>query len=488
MYLFIFASGELTLSPETLFHKINFDRLLVIGRETQLPSNIKLHSSKDDRGQLNRVFEELLSDSTLLEKLSGLKIKYLPTISEKNGTLYKNFKAALKFFKEQDEQGGRERIKDIYESLLNSLSVVQIDVMDPTNGPKIFDSLNSQQEPMTIGDLVRNEIFSRVADQHPNDIESLDHQYWQPFYKKFQQNGQNLFDAYFFPYGLIQDPNTRKSEVYSNLRNSWVKIWDPEKIIRALAKYQDAFIDIDCGTNLQKHPKNIAMGFKNIFEANNPTATYPFMMQLSNAIKEKTVGEDIALNILELLESFLVRRAVCGYEPTGLHAVFKRLWADCDGNLTHENVKKQIKSHKTVSWPGKDEVERSIKFRPLYGAGITRFLLLEYDKSLKGDHPQDIPWIEHVLPQNPDPEWFNYFTKDQHEKSVDLIANLIPLSEKMNIEVSNKPFKNKKIKFVNDSMFKSARTFAKIYTEWNPKNLAQRADILAEWAVKRWRH
>jgi len=30
LYLFIFASGELTLSPETLFHKINFDRLLVV--------------------------------------------------------------------------------------------------------------------------------------------------------------------------------------------------------------------------------------------------------------------------------------------------------------------------------------------------------------------------------------------------------------------------------------------------------------------------
>jgi hypothetical protein len=42
------------------------------------------------------------------------------------------------------------------------MSVVQIDIKDPTSGPKIFDSLNSRQEPMTVGDLIRNEIFSRV--------------------------------------------------------------------------------------------------------------------------------------------------------------------------------------------------------------------------------------------------------------------------------------------------------------------------------------
>jgi hypothetical protein len=54
------------------------------------------------------------------------------------------------------------------------MSVVQIDIKDPTSGPKIFDSLNSRQEPMTVGDLIRNEIFSRVADEDPDEIERID--------------------------------------------------------------------------------------------------------------------------------------------------------------------------------------------------------------------------------------------------------------------------------------------------------------------------
>ena len=76
------------------------------------------------------------------------------------------------------------------------MSVVQIDISDPTNGPAIFDSLNSRQEPMTIGDLVRNEIFSRVANESSSKIEQIDQHKWQPFYQKFQQNKKNLFDSY----------------------------------------------------------------------------------------------------------------------------------------------------------------------------------------------------------------------------------------------------------------------------------------------------
>ena len=40
---------------------------------------------------------------------------------------------------------------------------------------------------MTVGDLIRNEIFSRVIDEDPDGIERIDQDHWQPFYKKFEQ-------------------------------------------------------------------------------------------------------------------------------------------------------------------------------------------------------------------------------------------------------------------------------------------------------------
>lgn len=463
-------------------------KYLVINRDTGALSNYKLHPSKDDRLQLNQVYVDLLSDAKLVESLGGFKLKPLPSSGAGSGTLRNNYRSAVRFFRDELNQGGLERVRAIYRSMLNNMSVVQIDVWDPTNGPKIFDSLNSRQEPMTIGDLIRNEVFSRVAHEQPHFIEHLDTEYWQPFYKKFDQRGKNLFDKYFFPYGLVRRPNLQKSEVYTALRKDWDGTDDPALIIAQLAEYQDAFLDINHGSNLSGHDKPVARAFYRLYETDLPSSTYPFLMQLSKSVIDGIVAADQAIGVLDLVESFLVRRATCGHEPTGLHAVFKRLWADCEGEYTSHRVRREISKHKTVAWPGDAEFRRCVQNRALYGVGITRYLILEYDRSLKGDQPDNVPWVEHVLPQNPDVEWFVHFSREEAESMKNRLANLLPLSSQMNISISNRPYAEKRLRFENDSMFKSARVFAKEIDEWTPAALEARASKLGLWALERWPH
>src|SRR5207253_3040775 len=177
--------------------------------------------------------------------------------------------------------------------------------------------------------------------------------------------------------------------------------------------YQNAFIDLVVGSNSQKHSKSIAQLFKNLHAARAPTSTYPFLMQLSNALALGELGVSDGSEVLKIVESFLVRRAICGHEPTGLHAVFKRLWTDCDSKPTAAKVTQQIKQHKTVVWPKDDELRRAIQHRALYGVGVTHYVLLQYDKSLGGDQPSDVPWIEHVLPGRPVKARFKDFTHEQ---------------------------------------------------------------------------
>lgn len=467
-----------------------FLKYLVINRTTKLISNYKLHSCKEDRAQINYVFDDLLTDRKFKDIIKDYKITQLPSTGDNKGALKNNYKAALRFLKSQFDQGGIERLRDVYQATLQKMSVVQIDVWDPTNGPKIFDSLNSKQEPMTIGDLVRNEIFSKVADEQPDVVEVIDQNHWQPFYNKFKDQGESLFDNYFFPYGLIKNPNLRKSEVYGYLRDSWKEneINNPEEIILQLKEYQDAFLDLENGTNNLQHSKQVHDIFKNLYLARIPSSTYPFLMQLSNAIKDKKINEASALSILEIIESFLVRRAICGYEPTGLHAVFKRLWNDIEGSLTPGSVQEQIKKHKTVTWPDSQEFANAIQNRGIYGSSICSYFILKYDESLGGDSPNNISWVEHILPEKPDKKWFEVFSKEDHEKYKDLAANLIPLSSHMNIEISNKPFEKKKSKYLNDSMFKSARELAKEYNTWTKDDIIKRGGLLAEWAIKRWNY
>ena len=399
--------------------------------------------------------------------------------------LFLNYRAALRFFSGQAKLEKLKRVRDIYTALLDQISVVQIDVFDPINGPKIFDSLNSRQEPMTTGDLVRNEIFSRVADHKPDEVESLDHQYWQPFYKSFGIGDGSLFDDYFFPFGLIKNQNLKKSDVYSHLRDLWKDIDNPALIIQDLSRYQDAFLDLENGSNEQKLNKTLHIAVRRISEI-TPTSTYPFLMQLLDGLKKEVVSEDAGLGILSLIESFLVRRALCGHEPTGLHAVYKRLWDDCGGEVEPSKVEDVIRSHKTVAWPNSKEVKNCVLIRPLYGSTITRFVLKEWNRKLGGDVPSEVPWIEHVLPETMSEPWKEVFSAEQHEQMKHRLANLIPLSQQLNQGLGNDRYEKKRKAYIDDSMFKAAREFAKEYVSWTPKELDQRSSEMSNWAVERW--
>ena len=463
-----------------------FLKYMVIARETNLASNMKLLPGKEDRAQLNYLYSELLSDQQLKDRLGGFKLKPPTSTGRDKGKLLQNYRGALRFVKDQLKKEGIERVRDIYFAIIKLISVVQIDVMDPINGPKIFDGLNSHQEPMTIGDLVRNEVFSRVASEDPGTIDQIDEHSWQPFYQMFNRDGRDLFDSYFFPYGLTHNPNLKKSDVYNALREKWRDENDPGKIIEELSDYQKAFVDIVTGSNHQLHKGIVAKQFLLLTKMGLPSSTYPFLMRLSNGIRDKEVQEADAIAALKIVEAFLVRRAICGHEPTGLHAVFKRLWLDCENRPDMDSVISAIKRHKTVVWPNDDDVKTAIRTRPLYATGIAPYLLTQFDTAQGGDVPDQQPWIEHVLPERPDPAWSTRFSKSEHERLKDTLANLIPLSEEMNRSLSNKSYDKKRPRYLKDSAFKSTREFASLRKDWTPEALKERGDELAEWAVVRW--
>lgn len=487
LFLYIFAAIKTLCNEGEIDEAVAlFQKYVALGRKPSGISNLKLQPCKEDRKQLNLVIDDLQKNVGFRDKLGSFTPQRLPSTGNDRGPLRNNFRTAYQFLIEQHKQGGLDRVRAIYQSILEMISVVQIDVWDPTNGPKIFDSLNSRQEPMTIGDLVRNEIFSKVSSEHVDNIELVDETHWQPFYRKFQNEGKSLFDQYFFPFGLIFDPNLSKSEVYGNLRDRWIKISDPADIVDELSRYQDAFIDITCRSNNQKHSKNIQDSFHRLYDAGSPTSTYTYLMQLSQACKDGGVSEENTFAINSAIECFLVRRAVCGIEPTGLHAVFKRLWVDCGGEHNVGRVTKEIKKHRTVSWPSDEDFANAIQTRGMYGTNIANFFIREYDKGLGGDAPLEINWIEHIVPQQLSEEWKSIFSDEEHAKYVHTVGNLIPLSSRMNQELGQKSFEEKSKKYSKDSMFKSARQLADGFENWTPESCRQRGVEISQWALSRW--
>lgn len=465
-----------------------FQRYIGINRTLRNLSNCRLHSCKEDRAQMNEVIWDLLKSKEFCTELGSFKYSPLPTVAgtANTGTLRANYSLLIRFLKSEFAEAGTDRIRNIYSCLLNKVTVVQIDVKDPASGPTIFDSLNSRQEPMTIGDLVRNGIFARVADQSPDDIEVIDTAYWQPFYQSFDNSGKNYFDSFFFPYGLTQNPNLRKTEVYNYLNAKWQKQSDPTEIINELARYQPPFMDVMCGTNTTKLDASVSKLVLRLYKLGVPTSVLPFLMILLAETRAGIVKNSEAESIILAVENFLVRRATCGIEPTGLHSVFKRMWTDLNGDYSATAVRRAVQEHRTVAWPDNATFSESIRYRNLYGARITPFLLQAYDSSLGGDTPNVEPWIEHVLPQTLTPSWQTHFSREDHARYLGTLANLVPLSPGMNRSLGNQDYEKKRASYSDDSMYRTARKFAQDYEKWTVENLEIRAGQLSDWALRAW--
>jgi hypothetical protein len=106
-------------------------------------------------------------------------------------------------------------------------------------------------------------------------------------------------------------------------------------------------------------------------------------MKILLKTKAGNINEGVAVEVLHELESFLVRRAICSIEPTGLHAVFKGLCFSLDGRISGTSVVQYLGKIKTVEYPT-DKKVRKFRHLSLDGKGIGKYFLWVYDRSLGG--------------------------------------------------------------------------------------------------------
>lgn len=457
------------------------------------PRTFKLQPSRDDRKPLNEVLERLMASPGIaaLALENSVGVKYLTATSPKpSKRVTTNFDLAVKYFKQHYDDGGVARVIDLVNIIRDRLSVVVIEVKDPLSGPKIFDSLNSGQEPMTVGDLVRNDIFARGNDGG-GTIEDFNEHFWAPFLSGFQSGDENHFEDYFFPYGLIRDDNVKKSEVYQKLRSTWIKDGlTAEGVMEQLADFQADYMLLRVGRATPGHSPAVTRSFLRLHSLGSLTAAFPFLMRLSWEVRRNEFDESECLKVLDVIDSFLTRRAVVGQEPTGLHAFFKKLWKASSehGPLTAATVREKIASATTVQWPNDEQVRTAIRCRALYKAKVTRYVILELNRLTGGDVPDGSNmWIEHVLPQNPGAGW-EAFSDTERLEIRDLLANLLPLSQEMNQDLGRDPYSAKRPRYLDDSGFKMTRDFATSYEEWTPEALKSRSDVLAATFLQRWPH
>ena len=412
------------------------------------------------------------------------------------------------------------RLQALLEALLNHLKLVVITLSETDDAQVIFETLNSQAEPLLAMDLVRNNIFHRASAQG-EAVETLFEAKWRPFDQDAvfwkgdspRAKPKRPRIDHFLSHALTAQTGTETSlrELYAEYRSftrpkGKLRFETVEAELDALTKYAPTYRSLEIGGG----DGDVArLGVKlNVWEV---STAYPLVF----CIAASAASSVVKTSLYGLIYSYLVRRALCDLTPKNLNKTFARLTAALlkDG-VSIEAFRSALAMQRgdTVRFPGDEELREAIRTKPMYDV-IKRKerladLLWDLECSSRSKYsvhtprPDDMS-VEHVLPRT----WMTHWTlpdgrsapadkttgADQamlasiraRDAALHTLGNLTLITVPGNSTASNNAFCAKK-HWLKESLL--ALNLAVIEHEtWDEDAIAQRGGDLADLAVTTWR-
>ena len=370
------------------------------------------------------------------------------------------------------------------DTMLSKFSVVDIRLENEDDPYLIFESLNAKGIPLTQADLVRNYLFMRL---NPNNQQNVYDKIWFPMQENLQESLEDFIRHYLAMDGNV--PNYNK--IYARFK----------EIADKKAKSEEDVIDImEELLNYSKYyyillyPENESEEkLKRYFEKLDRlevTTSYPLLLKLYDDYANKKLSIDDFAECLQVIETYIVRRAVCGIPTNVLNKYFPTIYNSLDQTNVVHSLKNKLKSGTGARrMPDDDEFKQCLQERKLFGSRILQYLLEELERyNNKEVVDFEELQIEHIMPQTLTDEWKKELGSGwelTYQKYLDTLGNLTLTG--YNPEYSNKLFIEKRDmkKGFKDSGLQLNRDLAKL-EKWTEKEILDRAKELSRIGLEIW--
>jgi uncharacterized protein with ParB-like and HNH nuclease domain len=248
-----------------------------------------------------------------------------------------------------------ERLEECFHALKNALQVATIDLETGDDAQVIFETLNARGEPLLPADLLRNYIFLRAA-RNDEPVEALYEKHWKQFddafWRKEVKQGRllrprsDLFIQHFLASRQTYDiPIKHLFVEYKH----WIERAQPFKTVAeelaTLARQGGDFRKI-----IQPNKDDPIYALAAFLDAFDVRTSYPLLLALFDA----DIDEEQWRKISVTLESYLLRRAVCGLTTKNYNRIFLSLTRSLRREgVTPENLESHLtaQSGESVEWP-----------------------------------------------------------------------------------------------------------------------------------------
>ncbi len=444
----------------------------------EIENRYLINSDKDGDKKFRLILSESDKD-TLLSLIDENKRKP----SEPSVKIVENFELFEKWISENTD-----KLETIFKGL-EKLMIVWIALKKEKDDPQlIFESMNSKGIELTQADLIRNYI---IMETEVGKQEDFYNQYWRAMEENFKQN-ETLFNRFVRHYLTIKTgtiPNEKR--VYEAFKSyQQERGIETEVLLQDLQKYCGYFCQIAFKKEADKD-LNKALSFLVDLEMD---VVYPLLLELYSDYSDGVLSRQDFIPIIDLTESYIFRRAVCGLGSNGLNKIFLSFTKKINKDQYLESIEAHFLSLEktTGKFPNDFEFKDSFITKELYDKKKpwkTKNFLERLEK-FDTEEPVDTEKceVEHIMPQTLTEEWKRDLGENFqaiHDKYLHTIGNLTLTG--YNQEYSNKSFQKKRgmEKGFKQSPLRLNQSLRKLEV-FGEKEIEKRANDLADWALKIW--
>lgn len=381
---------------------------------------------------------------------------------------------------------------------LNKLYVVCIPITKEDSPQKIFESINSTGAKLVASDLIRNYV---LMDIESNTQERYYNTYWKEIEKYVTSDSKKL--ELFFRFFLAAKTKSLSSmsAIYNDFKNWYSNEYEinhvePEIALKEIVRYAKYYAAIYYKPikEVDSRIKNSVEEFRNTL-SDMPAPLFIELYSMCETLDEE--GKPLITyqqfsEIIDLVNCYLIRRAICGLDTSDITRLFPTLLKDilreCNGEYTNivEYTKKNLinkQRGKAAMMPNDDYMRTYLEFANVYSLRVTLRVIFDKIETFNNPAPVDLSKlsVEHLMPQTPTKEWLDTLKVDEtkYEKNLHRLGNLTLATKVDNSKMKNKPWDYKKSILEDTSHLKMNKEILAI-PQWTIAEINKRNKKLIE--------
>lgn len=410
-----------------------------------------------------------------------------------------NIIKCYEFFYAQIEEYVKQhgQIDDIYTGIFKlSLVLISLD-KDSDNPQMIFESMNSTGKDLSQTDLLRNYLLMDLTPEKQNLLYKT---YWKPMEELFGEdiykNDLNKFDYFIRDFLTLKNDTghiCKINNVYENFKRYYLdNNCEKFAILKELFTYAKYYACIDL---LQEKDDDLKFYWRELKKLDSHVA-YPFLLRLYDDYSKQMLTKNDFIRILQVVMSYLWRRAICEIPTNSLSKTFAILYQEVNKkDYANSVIKAFVFKSNYKRFPSDYEVREKLQTKDIYHFRLRKYLL-EVLENYYHKEPIDLNTanytIEHIMPQNIEHNlsWQKMLGEDWqevHSLYLHTLGNLTLTG--YNAEMSNKSF-DEKVNGESGFKYSHLKLNESIVQcdVWDKKAIQRRTNILTDIILKIWQY